>query len=51
MQNIIKKKNFFLKRALENLTFGLSSKAGKNFFGRITVYHQSSPYTKKKTYI
>jgi len=31
-----------------NLTFGLSSKVGKNFFGRITVFHKKSAYTKKQ---
>jgi len=51
MQIIIKKHNYFLKRALLNLTFGLSSKVGKNFFGRITVFHKSSKYTKKKRII
>ena len=51
MQKIIKKNNFFLKRALLKLTFGLSNKVGKNFFGRITVFHKSSTYTKKKRII
>lgn len=51
MQKIIKKQNFFFKRALLNLTFGLSSKVGKNFYGRITVFHKSSAYTKKKRII
>jgi len=51
MQKIIKKNNFFLKRALLNLTFGLSNKIGKNFFGRITVFHKSSTYTNKKRII
>lgn len=51
MQTIIKKNNFFFKRALLNLTFGLSNKVGKNFFGRITVFHKSSAYTKKKRII
>ena len=51
MQKIIKKHNFFLKRALLNLTYGLSSKVGKNFFGRITVFHKNSTYTKKKRII
>ncbi len=51
MQKIIQKKNFFLKRALLNLTFGLSSKVGKNFFGRITVFHKSSSYTKQRRII
>jgi len=51
MQKIIKKNNFFLKRALLNLTFGLSNKVGKNFFGRITVFHKSGTYTNKKRII
>lgn len=51
MQIIIKKHNFFLKRALLNLTFGLSNKIGKNFFGCITVFHRNSTYTKKKRII
>ena len=51
MQKIIKKNNFFLKRALLKLTFGLSNKVGKNFFGRITVFHKSSSYTKQKRII
>lgn len=46
MQKFWKKKNFFIKRAFEKLTFGLSSKVGKNFFGRITVFHKKSAYTK-----
>lgn len=41
------KKNFFLKRILSKLTFGFSSKIGKNFYGRITVLHKSSSYQKK----
>lgn len=51
MQKLIKKHNFFFKRALLKLTFGLSSKVGKNFFGRITVFHKNSVYTKKKRII
>jgi len=51
MQKIIKKQNFFLRRSLAKLTYGLSSKVGKNFFGRITVFHKSSSYTKKKRII
>jgi ribosomal protein L2 len=51
MQKIIKKNNFFFKRALLKLTFGLSSKVGKNFFGRITVFHKNSAYTKNKRII
>lgn len=51
MQKIIKKQNFFFKRALLNLTFGLSSKVGRNFFGRITVFHKNSTYTKQKRII
>jgi len=48
MQKLLKKNNFFIKRALLKLTFGLSSKVGKNFFGRITVFHKKSAYTKKQ---
>lgn len=48
MQQIINKQNFFLRRTLNKLTFGLSRKVGKNFFGRITVFHKSSGYTKKQ---
>jgi large subunit ribosomal protein L2 len=51
MKKIIKKNNFFFKRALLKLTFGLSSKIGKNFFGRITVFHKNSTYTKNKRII
>lgn len=51
MKKIIKKHNFFLKRALLKLTYGLSSKVGKNFFGCITVFHKSKSYTKKKRII
>lgn len=46
MQKIVKK-NIFVRKALKYLTFGLSSKVGKNFFGRITVFHKKSAYTKK----
>lgn len=51
MKKIIKKNNFFFRRALLKLTFGLSSKIGKNFFGRITVFHKNSAYTKNKRII
>lgn len=44
---VLKKNNFFLKRALNKLTFGFTFKVGKNFYGRITVFHKSSPYLKK----
>lgn len=47
----LKKHNYFLNRALKNLTYGLSSKVGKNFFGRITVFHKNSAYSKKKRII
>lgn len=51
MQKLWKKKNYFIKRAFDKLTFGLSSKVGKNFFGRITVFHKKSAYTKKQRII
>ena len=51
MQNNLIKYNFYFKRALNNLTFGLSSKVGRNFFGRITVLHRNSVYNKKKRII
>ena len=51
MQKIIIKNNFFLKRALINLTYGFSNKVGKNFFGRITVFHKSSTFTNQKRII
>jgi ribosomal protein L2 len=47
MYKILKKKNIFVIRALANLTFGLTSKVGKNFYGRITVFHKSSTYNKQ----
>ena len=39
--------NFFIKRAISNLIFGFSYKVGKNFSGKITVFHKSSPFMKK----
>lgn len=47
----LKKKNFYLNRALSKLTVGFSGKFGKNFYGRITVYHKSSNYSKQKRII
>ena len=43
----LKKKNFYIKRALGKLSLGFTGKFGKNFYGRITVFHKSSNYSKK----
>jgi len=47
MLKSISKKNFYVNRALNKLTVGFCGKFGKNFYGRITVYHKSSTYSKK----
>ena len=48
---IILKKNFYLKRVIHKLTIGFIGSAGKNFYGRITVFHKSTNYSKQKRII
>lgn len=47
MFKVLNKKNFYINRALRKLTTGFCGGFGKNFYGRITVYHKSSDYLKK----
>jgi ribosomal protein L2 len=49
--NIILNKNFYLKRVLHKLSIGFTANTGKNFYGRITVFHKSKNYSKQKRII
>ena len=48
---IILKKNFYLQRVIRKLTIGFIGNSGKNFYGRITVFHRSNNYSMQKRII